>query len=153
MNNIDDLTLGWLAGMFEGEGTIFARGSATQVSINSTDKDIIERLHKVTGIGNVHFINYTKKNPEWKDQWRWLISRKDDSRDFLYAIYLLLGQRRRARIDDFRNWLDSSDQRFKEIQHGTYAGAQRCKPMCDDCRKADNAYQRERYALKIRTQS
>lgn len=51
-------------------------------------------------------------------------------------------KRRRRKGDD---WVD---RRYKPLEHGTAAGALRCKPRCDACRIARNEYSRELYARK-----
>jgi hypothetical protein len=46
--------VGWLAGLYEGEGYCGLRGHTSfRVSITMTDLDVIDRIHKITGVGTV----------------------------------------------------------------------------------------------------
>jgi len=59
-NQMSDLELGWVAGILEGEGCFFVTTRKTakygpyvyaRVTVCMTDRDIIERLQHVTGVG------------------------------------------------------------------------------------------------------
>lgn len=98
MNNIDVVTA-WAAGLFEGEGSIAINNHRIIVKIQMTDKDIIDRMQEKFG-GYVY--DCPKQEEHHKDSWRWIISDSTEAIDFLDMIYPLLGQRRRARVDEAR---------------------------------------------------
>lgn len=92
--------IAWAAGLFEGEGTFnMARpsGAYFQMSITSTDKDVIERFAQIAGIGSVRPQKMQKSHT--KPTWRWCAGGRA-AIPFLDEIYPWLGKRRRARADD-----------------------------------------------------
>jgi len=95
----------WLAGIYEGEGCLHKdkRKKATyRINIVMTDKDIIERLVRVSGIGKVG--SQTKQEAHHKDQYRWTVHKKQDIRSVLSSILPYLGDRR---AHDALNALDA----------------------------------------------
>lgn len=93
--------LGWVAGLFEGEGTIELtdRGTANPrlaVVLSMSDRDVIERLHQTVGCGVVNQI--PPREPHHKMQWRWQANNVHAGK-FLEAIGPLLGERRRERAN------------------------------------------------------
>lgn len=67
--------------------------------IESTDKDIIDRVHKLLG-GTVWESNYPSKPKRYKDSWRWGVSKREQVRYIIYLLYPLLGERRRTKCDE-----------------------------------------------------
>ena len=65
----------WLAGILEGEGSFLVKGhraAAIQVVI-MTDRDIIDRLVVVTGVGRIH--GYAPVKAHYKPAWDWHVRR------------------------------------------------------------------------------
>jgi hypothetical protein len=61
-NRMSSFELGWVAGLLEGEGCFFVNTSGTpqygpyayaRVAVCMTDRDVLERLQEVTGIGRL----------------------------------------------------------------------------------------------------
>ncbi len=91
----------WVAGIFEGEGTIRARGdgyNGAQIAVRMNDRDVIERLYVVTGIGN-----YYVGECNGKPQYTWQVAKAQDICEFLSAVFGHLGARRQARAREAIN--------------------------------------------------
>jgi hypothetical protein len=76
MERTDDFKKGWLAGIFDGEGTIFFRGAGrkyrsayTRISVGNTDKAIIEKCCEYLTYLHIDFFLYTQKprKQNWKE--------------------------------------------------------------------------------------
>lgn len=99
--------IAWAAGLFEGEGCFWSSrcGKAPhyyiypRVSLNSTDRDVLERFARVVGVGTVATSPRLKKQAHHKAQWSWVVSRKDDVRKVYELLKPWLGSRRRAQAE------------------------------------------------------
>jgi hypothetical protein len=96
----------WVAGLYEGEGSLVSKPTTTDISwelvIVMTDQDVIEKLARITGVGNVTFVKRAKAH--WSDQYRWRVSRMAHIAHVLSQIEEHLGSRRRARSEEFFTW-------------------------------------------------
>lgn len=87
----------WIAGIVEGEGSLGVYpdkrdGSKRFVlTVTMTDKDIIDRLSRLTGMGSLH--SRTRKLGK-KRQYTWTVGAMDDVYSLVVAILPWLGQRR-----------------------------------------------------------
>lgn len=93
-----DAEWAWIAGLFEGEGTIDFRGrSAVVAAVQMTDLDVLETLNCLypasTGI---HLARRGK--PGYRDQYSWVLSSKEMVLPFLEGIRPWMHSRRGARI-------------------------------------------------------
>jgi hypothetical protein len=96
---MDDKTLFWLAGLFEGEAH-FGRGTPSQprhprVALVMKDKDVIAR------VANLFDHSYTPENPR-KDHWSTTYKftlRGTPAAQLMKQIYPIMGERRRGQID------------------------------------------------------
>jgi hypothetical protein len=101
---VSDAEWAWLAGLFEGEGTIVLqqlenRGSrATVVAVSMTDRDVIERLDRLVPSPNGVVVR-PRARPHWNDQYVWRLCAGSDVRAFLTGILPWLGKRRSARAE------------------------------------------------------
>jgi len=87
--------IAWLAGLFEGEGCINQdkRKKATwRLRVVMTDFDIIQRLHAITGVGNVS--ETTKQELHHKPAYQWIVYRKEHIQHLLSKMLPYLGNRR-----------------------------------------------------------
>jgi hypothetical protein len=98
--------LAWVAGVYEGEGTIvvksypLANGSfarAARVIITMTDRDVVERVHKILGFGVLlkphgPYVNGGMTKPRHTLS----IERKEWAQAFIAMVWPWLGERRRA---------------------------------------------------------
>lgn len=109
--------------MFEGEGTIRGQTSTRlvpQVSIDSTDYDVLERFHSWARCGVVYGPYWNKGST--KPYWRWNVGNIADIRQFLERILPLLCGRRAERA---RTALAASEH---IVARGPWArGSTRCK--------------------------
>lgn len=97
------LDIGWLAGLYEGEGTCYSQiarrgpngaiSTSVRVCICMTDRDVIERVQHL--FPSPSQISQRKRNPRHKEQFEWRISRRDLVAEFLQMILPLLCERRR----------------------------------------------------------
>lgn len=92
------LDLGWVVGMFEGEGSISIGTKRNEIAMAmcSTDEDVVRRFHNLVSCGTVVGPHSTNGN---KDQFTWRSSTNDSER--LLRLFLpLLGNRRAARATE-----------------------------------------------------
>ena len=98
----------WLAGLYEGEGSLVRRTDARnssvswELSITCTDADVIERAHAFTGLGSVTLVR--RQRPHWQDKYRWRLGSRDEIAFVLGLLAPHLGQRRKAQVDAFLDW-------------------------------------------------
>lgn len=104
--------IGWVAGLLEGEGSFFLAASNRQprVQMQSTDHDVLLRLHGVIGAG---CINTVGPRPNRKPCWQYSMGTRNDIDLLLRQIYPMMGRRRRAQIDVV---LASFDQRVWDTE-------------------------------------
>jgi len=82
---VKDEDIAWVAGIFEGEGTVelkhFAdrNGYKCQVSITNKDISLLKAVQKICGAGDI----YTNGHP---DEYKWQIQRRGEARKFLLGI-------------------------------------------------------------------
>ena len=87
--------LAWAAGLFDGEGTIYASKGRIRASVHMTDLDILETFQSNFG----GFIHPQKKQKEHhKKSWRWSLQSADQAISFLTDILPFLHARRSKRV-------------------------------------------------------
>ena len=117
MESLDDLTKGWIIGIIEGEGCFGLyedkRSPGTfslKIQVESTDKDVIEKLQQHLG-GRVWESNYPSKFkafPNAKPSWRWGISSKKKAKPVLELIYPFLSIRRKEQAKKLMDHIDGN---------------------------------------------
>ena len=92
----------WMAGLFEGEGTIFVKNRATLVAVTSTDYDVLEALLAVAGYGTISKEMRHKGigKEHYKPFKRWEVRGIPECQGFLRRIRPYLLSRRGARADE-----------------------------------------------------
>lgn len=104
----DPQDLAWLAGLYEGEGCLVRKHDTRndtvswELSISSTDEDVIRRAHAVARVGSINFIK--RQKPHWSDKYRWRVSKRDHIARVINEIIDQLGIRRRVRVEEFLGW-------------------------------------------------
>lgn len=100
----------WIAGIYEGEGSITHNKSGSlQLSVSSTDRDVVEKLCKLSGVGHLQGPYYRKeanlkKQPKTiKPIYRWSVYKRDDVLFVVKGMYGLLCSRRQQQIDALLN--------------------------------------------------
>jgi len=90
--------IGWLAGIIEGEGCFYISRQYTnpsfRIQVNMTDKDVIEKLQRITNLGNLYVDNHKGK----KTSYIWIVSRAPDVVALMMTLYPLMGERRQKKI-------------------------------------------------------
>lgn len=87
----------WTAGVVEGEGSIRKGGKLRgRLCIAITNHDIIERLHRTTGIGIMH--DQGRQREHYKQVWDWTVTRRENMCAIATAVAPLLLRRRREQI-------------------------------------------------------
>lgn len=93
--------IAWAAGLFEGEGCISTyQGDHTQLTLVSTDFDVIERFHRIVGVGTVSGPYQPNGNPKWKPAMKWLCSHQHEACSLLERLLPLLCGRRQERAQE-----------------------------------------------------
>lgn len=69
----DEQFAAWLAGYFDGEGCVYLpkNGVGVELSIASTDGDVIAAVHKRLGVGIVTRVEFSEEN--WKTKYHWRV--------------------------------------------------------------------------------
>lgn len=96
---INDLDWAWLAGLFEGEGSIsFANVNSALLSLESTDHDVVIRVQAIAG--GVVYGPYTNEHKLGsKPTWKWHLRRSNEVSDVLNRIRPYMSNRRTERIE------------------------------------------------------
>jgi hypothetical protein len=99
-SKVTDIEAAWLAGLLEGEGC-FRRSecNAFQISLEMTDKDIVERAAKLMN-GRVYQRKMRKEH--WKTQWHVHVG-ADNGKATLLRILPFMGERRTQKINEILN--------------------------------------------------
>jgi hypothetical protein len=104
LRQMSELEIAWFAGLFEGEGCItFAGVNKTQVRllIPSVDRDVIEKVRAVTGIGTIYTQNYTTPVNHLSGViHRWQAGRFIENQALLRLILPHMSQRRSTKIQE-----------------------------------------------------
>ena len=113
----DPVKTAWAAGLIEGEGSfsvMFRRRSAAgdrdyyvfRIRVAMTDRDVIERLHAVFGVGRLD--SYANNGLGKKRLYRWDVAKAGEVRDVCAAVYPYMGERRRAQIERLLGVLETN---------------------------------------------
>ncbi|MBI3120209.1 MAG: LAGLIDADG family homing endonuclease [Candidatus Kerfeldbacteria bacterium] len=74
----------YIAGFFDGEGSILRSPKGFRITIPQTNLDVLREIHQFTGVGNV--IAVTKRQAHWKDSWVYYIAKQKDILFFLRHV-------------------------------------------------------------------
>ncbi len=109
MNELTQTEIAWLAGIYEGEGSCaITDGRAIRVEVVMTDKDVVEQIQFLTGLGSVSSL--APRGENHKPAFRWSIG-SINAVEFLTAILPWLGERRASRAKDaIENWNSNKRQ-------------------------------------------
>ena len=158
MQNDRNQTVAWAAGLFEGEGSWYARRCGdfvyARASLASTDEDVVRRFFAVVGCGAVH---READRPGRKPIWRWQVQSRVDFAAIADQLKPWLGTRRLQQLADVlaAQTAPVYRKRAKCLQghplegHNVfidYRGERRCR----ECRNAGKRRARERTAVTAR---
>lgn len=89
----------WVAGMFEGEGSITSRGGAALIlTLTSTDRDVLEQLVDWTGVGHIYEQRWKRQPEHWKPRWQWAVGAAAEVLHVVDAISPYLLARRSEQV-------------------------------------------------------
>lgn len=91
----DQLTIGYLAALIDGEGNIRINGHGVRIVVTSTDYDIVHRAFQMSGVGTIYGPYSYRSERHHKPRWEWSVSNHKDAARLLCAIAPLMSQRRR----------------------------------------------------------
>ncbi len=93
-----EFDLGWMAGLYEGEGSCLAPTSKNglRLSITMTDEDVLQRFHHAAGCGCLCG-PYGVGRPNRKPFYRWQVEGKP-AYALGIALWPFLGRRRRGQL-------------------------------------------------------
>lgn len=74
----------YIAGFFDGEGSVTDYKRKCRVTITQTNKKVLEQIRSFAGVGSVAEI--TKRKSHWKDSWVYYISKQSDLLKFLNGV-------------------------------------------------------------------
>lgn len=102
----------WAAGLFEGEGSIVwtsypsrhrtKRYTRCQVSLHTTDKDVLERFVKAIGFGTINgpYTYVSRKIRKRKPSWYWAVAGHERVQTTIAMLWPWLGERRQKRAKE-----------------------------------------------------
>ena len=106
----------YFAGIIDGEGYISYEKtkkhySIPSISVEMTDKDVIDKIYNFFGTGSVVFIK--PRQDHHLDSWRWR-ARGKAAVDIYFKIYNYLSARRKDKIDQvLKNYCEDANAREK----------------------------------------
>ncbi len=78
----------YVAGFFDGEGTLVGRRKGFRIAITQTNKKVLEKIKNFSEIG--HICNITKRKLHWKDSWIYFVAKQSDVYLFLKKVEPIL---------------------------------------------------------------
>jgi hypothetical protein len=100
VRTMDPVETAWVAGIFEGEGCATYSRRQPQITINMSDLDIIQRVKRLVGAGNIVVDERGLKRSGRKTMYNWRISAQSEVLDFLAQILPQLGSRRTLKAEE-----------------------------------------------------
>lgn len=95
LNLLSATEIAWLAGLLDGEGSFTQKGQG-RVHVEMTDRDVIEYLHELTGVGSLY--SPKQRNARHKASWIWCVSRGEVTLQIVRVIFPWLSDRRKTQI-------------------------------------------------------
>lgn len=74
----------YIAGFFDGEGSITHNDKGFRVTVAQTNFEVLEQIRKFVGFGFI--IKPTKRKAHWKDSWVYYIARQKNIYSFLQSV-------------------------------------------------------------------
>jgi hypothetical protein len=115
----DRVMVAWAAGLFEGEGCVTTGGSMRQaeLSLETTDPDVLESFRRVVGVGAVTTL--PERRAHHKPTHRWRTAKRSEVEHVMSLLWPFLHARRRARWLEVRGVIGTGERRRKP---GPYLG-------------------------------
>lgn len=133
---MDQVDIAWLAAWIDADGWINNR----EIGIRITDKDILERIKSITGVGSLFWAGEGVN----RELWEWRVYNAPDKARLSLAIYPMMSDRRKQEIAELAEHMATQKtSRCAPLFHGTtrmYRWELREGiPTCDQCRSAEAA--------------
>lgn len=101
--NKNEIDLSWAAGLFEGEGTFtlsrwHGNSIGPKAALVMGDEEIVNRFHRIVGLGRVCIENRKQRASHHKVMYRWTVSERSEFLDFASLLMPYLGARRREQL-------------------------------------------------------
>jgi hypothetical protein len=94
----------WAAGLYEGEGALTTQGKSGywRLCLEMTDYDVVKNFHETIGVGKMYGPwKPPSKLEHYKPHWVVRVNNKDDIFKVICDFYPYMGERRRAKFDEF----------------------------------------------------
>ncbi len=78
------MTWAYIAGFFDGEGSLSRNGNGFRVTIPQTNVEVLCTIQRFAGYGNV--IHVTKRQRHWKESWIYAVAKQEEVLHFLHRI-------------------------------------------------------------------
>jgi hypothetical protein len=151
--NWNPSNIGWAAGIWEGEGSILflEKTGSPQLSITSTDKDVIEKFKRICGTGSIG--GREPRGLGKKYQYQYRTAGFQNVQALVAAFWNHLGERRRGQCEKAliaarsrglggkaRSMLRIKDHKYNLCGHdateeNTYTNQKTKRTFCKICRK------------------
>lgn len=129
---MNEIEAAWVAGLFEGEGSIsFKATSTVTLGLSSTDEDVITKLQSIVGGTIYHYTN----RPERKPVWTWYLGERDKVAELLTAMLPHLGSRRSAKAQDALERLRLNKGHQRNWTHCIRGHELPASRRCNKCQK------------------
>lgn len=95
-------SIDWAAGLFEGEGCLTKHKNTWHMKIKMTDLDVLQDFFDIVRCGYLSGPYHPPSLPaNHKDYYQWGVRQKQDIFNLVAEFYPLMGERRRAKFDEF----------------------------------------------------
>ena len=74
----------YIAGFFDGEGSLGHNGKGFRITIPQTNLEVLRAIQQYCGVGDI--IKVTKRKPHWKDSWVYYVSTQKEVYYFLQNV-------------------------------------------------------------------
>lgn len=107
---MNDLKIGYLAGLIDGEGCISLTATGQEIQVNSVDFDILERAYEFSEYkGNLS----GPYDNGYQPIYRWRVGNRVEVETLLIRIYPLMCKRRQIAIDKVLEYISIRRQTIK----------------------------------------
>ena len=89
----------WAAGFLEGEGSFIHSSNGISIKANQVQREPLERMQKITGIGEIHKYSRKKQNPNAQDIHMWGLY-GDVAAGWMMTLFPLMSPRRQEQIKE-----------------------------------------------------
>ena len=110
---LTEAEVGWLAGLFEGEGCIsMDKLGKARAQLCSTDRDVIEKFARIVRVGCIHpqARKESRELPQRRPIWTWGVYEQGAVRYFIELLLPHLGERRSQRAREALAAIDAYEQ-------------------------------------------